>query len=114
MPPEDAITKDELKIMISVQTKNTEQMVIIAQRLGAIVEQNEKTIELLRNGLANKITTGLKEFNGNKMDAIVENIEYNKKKIDSIDGGIMWLKILIGTTGLVVTIATVLLKVTGH
>ena len=110
----DAITREEMKAMIDVQVKNTEQMVIIAQRLQTIAEQNENTIGLLRNGLADKIVTGIKEYCGDKMDGIDKSIKYNKDKIENINSGISWLKILFGITGLVVTIAAVILKVTGH
>ena len=100
-------TKEELNALMSVQSKAVEQQVIIAERLKVIVDNQEKTLSRLQNGLAKEIGEKIKETcNGfeDKIDAI-------NSKADCIQGTTTFLKWLYGSVGLIVVLAMVFVNV---
>lgn len=88
----EAISRDELKAMLEVQSKNTEQLTIIANHLQVIVEQNDKTNVRLYNGIAKEITVSIAEVlkgykeqltkehseHDTKLDVIKDTVNFNK------------------------------------
>ena len=73
----EAISKDELKIMLEVQSKSTEQLTIIASHLATIVDRENKIQERLYNGMAKEISTSL----ASTLKEVADNIIHNQTKI---------------------------------
>lgn len=59
MTPSDAVTRDELKSIIEIQSKNVEQLTVIANHLSTIVDRENKIYERLYNGLAKDISSAV-------------------------------------------------------
>ena len=55
----EAVTRDELKAMVEVQSKNVEQLTVIANHLATIVDRENKIYERLYNGLSKEISTAV-------------------------------------------------------
>lgn len=111
------ITKEELLAMISTQSKATEQMVIIANYLREITEEQKKITERLTNGVKKEIVENVaKELQvcNIKLTDEVEKIDKMLTErgsiITNIAGDINFTKWFIGIIGIVVVIATVILR----
>ena len=57
----DSVTRDELKSIIEIQSKNVEQLTIIANHLSTIVDRENKIYERLYNGLAKDISNAVND-----------------------------------------------------
>lgn len=55
----ETVTRDELKAMVEVQSKNVEQLTVIANHLSTIVDRENKIYERLYNGLSKEISTAV-------------------------------------------------------
>jgi|WetSurSiteA1Bulk_404760.scaffolds.fasta_scaffold30278_4 hypothetical protein len=111
------ITKEELMAMIATQSKATEQMVIIANYLREITEEQKKITERLTNGVKKEITESItKELQicNVKLTDEVEQIDKmltdRGAVITNISNDISFTKWFIGIVGIVVVIATVILR----
>ena len=114
----DPLTREELKAMLEVQTKNTEQMVLIAQRLQKITEQHseladcqKRVIDRLYNGLA-------KEIKDEVRDSIAERFKTSdlvcgeiKKDLKIVKMDVFWVKIIFGTIAFIATITSVIIRI---
>lgn len=122
----EIVSREELKAMIEVQSKNVEQLTVIANHLATIVERENKIYERLYNGLAkdisNSITTAI--------DALKESVDVSKEKQTtqcaaaspllsgtlntalencSMSKDIGHVKWFVGIVGVVIVVATVIL-----
>ena len=70
-----AVSRDELKAMVDVQSKNVEQLTVIANHLATIVDRENKIYERLYNGLA-------KDISGSIIGELNERCMVLGKKID--------------------------------
>jgi hypothetical protein len=52
----DLVSREELKAMMDIQSKNVEQLTVIANHLSTIVDRENKIYERLYNGLAKDIS----------------------------------------------------------
>jgi hypothetical protein len=117
----EGLTRDELKMMLEVQSKNVEQLTIIAKSLQDIVAREEKIQARLYNGMGKEIAeTVIKEMkecnsdcashhktllegqktSGNEHKIIVESLNFIKWTIVSLFG--------------LVTIAALIIKVVNN
>lgn len=55
--PGENVSREELKAMVEVQSKNVEQLTIIANHLANIVDRENKIYERLYNGMAKEIAS---------------------------------------------------------
>ena len=101
------ITKEELNAMLTVQAKSVEQQVIIAERLKVIVDNQEKTLSKLSNGLAKEITGSIKDCN----TGVCEKIKEVKENTSTIKKDTTWIKWLFGSVGLIVTLSMVIINI---
>ena len=69
----DTVSRDELKTMIEVQSKNVEQLTVIANHLNSIVERETKIYERLYNGISKEISS-----------AVIKSLEVNCDGIKDI------------------------------
>jgi hypothetical protein len=67
----ELVTRDELKAMVEVQSKNVEQLTVIANHLSTIVERENKIYDRLYNGLSKEIST-----------AVISSIEKLAESVD--------------------------------
>lgn len=74
--PGDVMTRDELAGMITVQSKNVEQLTVIANHLATIVERENKIYERLYNGIA-------KEISGAVIEAVEESHLSTNRLLDA-------------------------------
>lgn len=107
---DDSIKREEIKALMDVHAKATEQMVLIAERLKVITDIQNKISDKLSNGLAKQIGESLKEALDACKTAVVTEIAPIKKDFKEIKDSVNWLKILYGVLGLVILIASVILK----
>jgi len=115
----DPLTREEVKAMLDVQTKNTEQMVLIAQRLQKIVEQNisiadcqEKVVNRLYNGLAKEIKDGVKEALTEKFKVADLICSETKKDVKIIKGDVFWIKIIFGAIAFITATVVAIMQLT--
>ena len=122
----EAVSKDELKAMVEVQSKNVEQLTVIANHLSTIVDRENKIYERLYNGLSKEITsaivlsvdkvhelvTATKEAQTHQCAAAKENFgTMIDEKLNNCDmakdiGHTKWF---VGVVGLIIVVATVIL-----
>jgi hypothetical protein len=105
MPSE--FTKEELNALMSVQSKAVEQQVVIAERLKVIVDNQEKTLARLQNGLAKEIS---EKVNACTND-VKEDISEVRSDTSKIKSDTTWMKWLFGSVGLVVALSMVIINV---
>ena len=127
MPSEPA-TKDELKMMIEVQSKATEQMVLVAQRLQEIVttqnsllklqeqshDAHEKIIDRLYNGMAIDIVKGIVSGMTDKISQISQDRIKDTQILESIKKDTGWQKIVFGSLTLLIAIAFLINQIVAH
>lgn len=125
------VTKEELKAMIEVQSKNVEQLTVIANHLSTIVERENKIYERLYNGLSKEISGAIIVM----IEKLKEEVEETKKgqttqcaaatttlkttfaeelSNSSIAKDIGHVKWFIGIVGVVIIVATVILNGIGR
>ena len=122
-----AVSRDELKAMVDVQSKNVEQLTVIANHLATIVDRENKIYERLYNGLAKDISGSIiGELNercmvlGKKIDdqqikcnAVCTGIgtliraEIENSSISKDIGHVKWF---VGIVGLVIIVASVVVN----
>lgn len=127
MPAGDMMTRDELAGMIAVQSKNVEQLTVIANHLATIVERENKIYDRLYNGIAKEISTAVIEaveeshLSTNKLldaqaaccaNACKAMPELIKKEMDGSKvatdmGHVKWF---IGIVGVVIIVASVIVN----
>ena len=121
----DPVTKDELRLMIDVQSKATEQMVLVAQRLQEIAttqisllrlqelshDAHEKIISRLYNGMATEIEHGVITAITDKIFQISKDRTSDSEKLDSIKKDTGWQKIIFGSLTAMVAIALIVSQV---
>ena len=101
------ITKEEINALMTVQAKSVEQQVIIAERLKVIVDNQEKTLNRLQNGIAKEITENIKET----CEDVEKAVCGVKKDTGEIKKDTNWLKWLYGSVGLIVVLSMVFINV---
>ena len=127
MSPEPA-TKDELKMMIEVQGKATEQMVLVAQRLQEISttqssllrqqelshDAHEKIIARLYNGMANDIVKGIVNGMTDKISQISQDRLRDTKILESFKKDTGWQKLIFGALMSLIAIAFLVNQIVAH
>ena len=110
-------TKEEIDALISVQTRATEQMITIATTLRQIAEDEKEVLHKLSNGIRKEIVDGVKlemticnEKLTNELTQVHEMLSERGSVIKRIDDNINYTKWFIGIIGVVVVIATVILR----
>jgi len=110
-------TKEEIDALILVQTRATEQMITIATTLRQIAEDEKEVLHKLSNGLRKEIIDGVKlemaicnEKFSNELTQVHEMLNERGVTIKRIDDNINYTKWFIGIIGVVVVIATVILR----
>jgi len=105
MPPnEEGITRDELKLMMEVQSKATEQMVLVADKLTEIVSAQRQALDNHNKILQELITVKSSEASAKASADKVESIIGNMK--DDITHA-KWFIIIVSLT---IIVATVILR----
>ena len=121
----DPVTKDELRLMIDVQSKATEQMVLVAQRLQEIAttqvsllrlqelshDAHEKIISRLYNGMATEIEHGVIVAVTDKISQISKDRTSDSETLSSIKKDTGWQKIIFGSLTAMVAIALIVSQV---
>ena len=103
----DGMTREEIRALVDVQSKHTEQMVLVAQRLQTIAELQSKIAEKLSNGVAKDITDAVDKMLNVKFQVVA----CCGGKVDEIKDSVTWLKIILGSATLIIIIATVIVNV---
>jgi len=101
------ITKEEINALMTVQAKSVEQQVIIAERLKVIVDNQEKTLARLQNGLAREIKENLKD----ELEDVNKEICGLSKSCSTIKNDTTWIKWLYGSVGLIVALSMVFVNI---
>jgi hypothetical protein len=104
MPPDEGITRDELKLMMEVQSKATEQMVLIADRLKEIVDAQKLALDN-----HNKILIELSNVKGSEISA-QKSADKVETIIENMKNDITHAKWFIVIISLTIIVATVVLR----
>lgn len=104
MPPEEFISRDELKAMMEVQAEATKQMVIIADKLNEIV--NAQKIALENHS---KIILELNNLKNNENNTEKSSIA-TKAVVEEMKDDIKHAKWFIAVITLVIIVSTVILR----
>jgi hypothetical protein len=105
MPPQDeGITRDELKLMMEVQSKATEQMVLVADKLTEIVSAQRQALDNHNKILTELIGVKSSEASARDSATKVENI------IDNMKNDITHAKWFIIIISCVIIVSTVILR----
>lgn len=121
------MSRDELKAMVEVQSKNVEQLTVIANHLATIVDRENKIYERLYNGLSKEITSSIvtsvekvqelvtetKESQSHQCASARENMsEVLDDKLKNCDMAkdIGYTKWFVGIVGLIIVVVTVVLN----
>jgi len=108
------ITKEVLEAWMAVQSKATEQMVTVADRLASVLNIEDKILDKqdkLADKIANDISKDIKESITKEIekcsDCHSEEFKRLNTKLDKAKDDIFWIKTLIGLLGVVLIIAEV-------
>jgi hypothetical protein len=113
----DGITKDELKVMLEVQSKSVEQLTVIARNLQDLVIEQRKITEgsftVLPIRVAEKVSACCVTAS-DKFALIKQTIEQSEKHIEKIKEDTFWLKIILGAVTLIAVLSQVVLRAMEH
>jgi cell division protein FtsL len=102
----EGITKEELMMLVEVQTKTAAQMERVVMSLSTIVEDQKKILDKLGNGVVKEIEAYM-EKGCNK---ICQDIAGLKVDISESKNKLNWLTIILGSVTLIVVISTAILN----
>lgn len=119
----EVITNIELQAIIGVQSKNVEQLTIIANHLSTIVERENKIYDRLYNGISKEISDKVIEVVKNcnlncgeshgslitKIDNLPTTIQ-DKINNSNISKDMEHVKWFVGIVGLLIVAATIILR----
>jgi membrane protein insertase Oxa1/YidC/SpoIIIJ len=111
---DDSIKREEIRALMEVQSKSTEQMVLVAERLKLITDAQEKIANKLSNGIVKDLKDEFDKTLTQCNKDVLKDIGTIAVRTKEIKDSVNWLKILFGITGIVIIIATVLLRLMGH
>lgn len=123
----EPVTRDELKAMVDVQSKNVEQLTVIANHLATIVDRENKIYERLYNGLSKEISAAIissvdkvhelvaatKDGQANQCAAAKENFgDMLEEKLSNcgISKDIGHVKWFVGAVGLIIIVSSVIVN----
>ena len=116
---DDPITKEELKLLLEVQAKSTEQMVVIAQRLQSITECQERILSIqdrvvgrLYNGMGKEIVEACNTKLNTKCQDIKSESDKREKILRNIKSDTFWIKIIFGAIAFITAIVIAITQVT--
>ena len=117
MPP-SSLTTEELKSILDVQSKATEQMVIVATKLQIILENQERLLsqqttsyDTLKNAVPGEI---VKSVTGFVQQRNAECARYHVElcaRLERVERGLWWMQLIFGAITLIVAIAAVVVQV---
>ena len=107
----EPFTKEELKILMEVQAKATEQMVLVAEKLKSIAETQEKINNRLMNGIVKELVEQFCREANNCRGYILKDLDVISGRTKEIKESVAWLKILWGLLALGVFLAGIIIKV---
>jgi hypothetical protein len=96
-------TKEELLEIIKIQQTTSAQLETLVGGINGIVERQHRILQNVENGLGERV-----------VKALEGGCSSCRQNVKSMSTDVMWIKILLGLSGLVVMVVTVLLKITGH
>jgi len=106
-----------LMVLVEVQTKATEQMINIANSLHVLAEEQKEILHRLTNGMKKEIIDGVKlemticnEKLTGELSQVHEMLDSRGDTIKRIDDNINYTKWFVGIVGIVIVIATVILR----
>jgi hypothetical protein len=113
----DGITREELKAMLEVQSKSTEQLTIIAKSLQDLVAEqkiiSKGVYETLPDRVAEKVGGGCATA-GERFALVKQTVESNASSLSKIKEDVFWLKIILGSATFIALLAQLILHVLGH
>ena len=114
---DERISKEELKAMLSVQEKSTQQLEKIATALAVIVEINNKIYNRIHEGMATEIVDGVQRIVEvhdisikSKVSDVREKVVDVNKVASSSNKYLGWFTIVSGAIGTIVIVSIVVLK----
>jgi len=105
MSPE-GITKEELMMLVEVQTKTASQMERVVMSLSSIVEDQKKILDRLGDGIIKELESSMEKSCNRICQEIAElktDMNENKSKLN-------WLVIILGSASLIAILGTVILR----
>jgi len=102
----EGITKEELMMLVEVQTKTASQMERVVMSLSTIVEDQKKILDKLGDGVVKEIENSM-EKSCNKICQEIANL---KVDVNESKSKLNWLTIILGSITLIVVISTAVLN----
>ncbi len=118
------ISKEELNAMLEVYAKSAAHMERIASSLAIIAESQKEIVQKITND----IVVDMKQFMEKNCGACMSLTKMMKdtsdlinittlssnKNIDTIKNDVFWVKIIIGSAGLITSLVLMVLQILGH
>jgi len=102
----EGITKEELMMLVEVQTKTASQMERVVMSLSTIVEDQKKILEKLGNGVVKELESSLEKSS----DKICKEIDLLKTDVNESKSKLNWLTIILGSATLIAVMSSALLN----
>ena len=100
------ITKEELMMLVEVQTKAASQMERVVMSLSTIVEDQKRILEKLGNGVVKELESSVEKG----CDRVCKEIGSLKIDVSESKGKLNWLTIILGSATLIAVISSALLN----
>ena len=102
----EGITKEELMMLVEVQTKAASQMERVVMSLSTIVEDQKKILEKLGDGVVKEIENSMEK----SCDRVCKEIDLLKTDVSESKSKLNWLTIVLGSATLIAVISTAVLN----
>jgi hypothetical protein len=106
----ELITKEELQVMIDIQSKNVQQLTTIANQLSIIVEKENKIQDRLFNGFVKDIAEAVGESTAKCIKDSLPNMLKVEIENSKVSRDMEYTKWFIGIVGTVIVVALVVLR----
>jgi len=119
MPTPTQISSEELKAMMEVQAKSTEQLVVVAGRLQTIIDNQTKIIageEIIKEAIQIKtpkeIVASVEKTITEQKEVCARGHKELETKLDKVVEGVKWVQIIFGSIAFLTAIAVAISQMT--